>query len=511
MICAAPAAFLHDRFDGFYLRLDDFVYVAESRTASLLLANLWKPHNAHVVPLFRLLTFGLVKAAGSLVRLIDVFHAVSYAVLVLLMLAVGVLVARETGRVVAGLLAMVLLGLSSVIEPAATWYSASQTLWAALLIVLMLLALQAWCQRGSVWRLVLAGVAAFGSPLVWSGGFAAGPVGLAYLLAAGPVKTKLAGFVPMGASLLAGVVVLVLSGAPLVGAGKDGGDRSSVPVIRPLNALVYTAQAVPEDLVFRNLGLNVSTDATQGVVLCIVLVLAWSWSRGGSIRPNSLEAAGAVMAVVGFELVFLGRGYELFETLRGLGWYRAIPAVGAVIFLAGWCGRWLSPVEQLSGRCARPTRVELAMVLAFAGAYAILQWPLVEGRLIAEVQPLSRSELETFPEPYLQRMLARYVLSERAARQERFLGRLDGAERTALKLGFGKDAIRAGFGRIVGPGMPRQVEAGDAIDLLAIPRGGSSASAAAVRSAFGDWLTIEAVPKPEWIRPDERWPPERER
>ena len=99
----------------------------------------------------------------------------------------------------------------------------------------------------------------------------------------------------------------------------------------------HTAQAVCEALIFNNLGLDAATTAAQAIVLCALLAGVWAWSRrrfdraarADVRRINPLEAAGAVLVVARFGMVFAVRGTETtFENLRALGWYDAIPQLG---------------------------------------------------------------------------------------------------------------------------------------------------------------------------------------
>src|SRR4029077_20121685 len=66
LLCVAPAWLMADMLDYYRLHGDDFVYLAGSRSWAVLANHLWEPHNAHVVPLFRLGTYALVRAAGRL-------------------------------------------------------------------------------------------------------------------------------------------------------------------------------------------------------------------------------------------------------------------------------------------------------------------------------------------------------------------------------------------------------------------------------------------------------------
>ncbi len=72
--------------------------VAGSRTWQRTVSNLFVPHNAHVVPAWRILTWALVACSGNLERLPTVLAIASYSILVAVMLMTGRLVARETGR-----------------------------------------------------------------------------------------------------------------------------------------------------------------------------------------------------------------------------------------------------------------------------------------------------------------------------------------------------------------------------------------------------------------------------
>lgn len=504
----APAWLMYDRLDGFSLKLDDFVYLAQSRTGQALREHLMTPHNAHVVPLFRLWTYGLVTANGGLTRLQDVFLFASYGVLIATMLATGVLVARETRNTAIGLAAMAGLGLSSVLEPAVSWYAAGQAIWAAFAVIVMLLALQSWKRGGRFGWLIAGGIAAFAAPLLWSGGYVAGPVGAAYLWVAGRTGPRRDWLVPLIAVLLTLVVVVALAGRQLART-ETFGNTSPHRSLRPLNALIYTAQAIPEELVLHNLGLKVAVSGPQGLVLCLLVAAAWACTRGVPLRPTALEAAGAVMAVFGFLLVCTARSYEQrFDSLRGLGWYSAIPQVGVILFAAGWwAGRSALPGKS-EGRLRPPTRNGLLAVVVFATVLIVLHKPLIESKLLASVYPPSADELKRFPTRYLQRLRAGYLAAEPAGRQQRFLARLDAIERIALKLGVGRAELRNNFGRVLGPGMPEQVLDLDAFDLLVLPGSGRPVDPAVIRASLGDWVAVEPEPRPYWVPPEAPWPPE---
>lgn len=126
LILAASAWLMADDFRSFALNDDDFVYIAYSRDWPTTWANLMTPCSTHIVPLYRLGTWVLVAASGRLRDMPAAFGAASYLGLAVTMCATGVLVARETGQTAVGLVAMAILGVSTVVQGAATWYAASQ-------------------------------------------------------------------------------------------------------------------------------------------------------------------------------------------------------------------------------------------------------------------------------------------------------------------------------------------------------------------------------------------------
>ena len=179
VLCASPLWLWAVPLRWYFLKADDFVYIARSRTPAALSKYLLAAHNGHVVPLFRLETHLLTRLAGSMEAIPGVLGWASYATLLMAMAAVGHLVARETGRMTPGLAAMAAVGLSTVLGPALLWYSAGQALAAGTMVILMLIALQSWRMTGAGWAFAMAMVATLAAPMLWSGGFAAGPVGIA--------------------------------------------------------------------------------------------------------------------------------------------------------------------------------------------------------------------------------------------------------------------------------------------------------------------------------------------
>ncbi len=503
-ILVAAAWLMADPLRSYRLTRDDFPYLAKSLNAESLAAHLFEPHNAHVVPLFRLLTFGLIRLAGDLEHIPTLLAAASIGVLVLVMLTGGHLIAEETGRRSVGLAAMIGLGVTTVMWPSATWYAAGQTLWAALAVLVMLLFLQSWRRAGGSWRLLLATLAALAAPLFWGGGLVAGPVGAAYLWADDRPRCRKAAVVPLALSLVSLTLMLGVAGRALLSSGRDAGPPPR-GWLAPLVGLLHTGQAVGEVLVLNNLGLDGATTPMQGLAFCVGLACLWAWSRGNRFRPNPLEAAGLMLLTSAFLLTFTFRSGYGYDSLRDLGWYHAVPQVGAVLFASGW---WAGLHEAPATPERTPSRRALVILILLVAASLTLQTPRATRLFVASVPPLTASERQQFPVLSLQRSRAIYLAAEQAERQRKALARLDRAEAIAKELGLGRGDIRRVFGRIVLPGWPEQVRHHDAVDFLDLPDADQGTDPARVRQGLRLLLTPEPEPRPPWLAPGEPWPPE---
>src|SRR5262249_47859030 len=133
--------------------------------------------------------------------------------------------------------------------------------------------------------------------------------------------------------------------------------------VRPVQGLLHTLQAIPENLVFGNLGLAVQTTGAQGAVLTLGLVALWlsrlgPWrhasgknadrtGKPGATRAESgaispLECTGAALVVGSYLIEWSFRGSMDHRDLRTINmrfvvpWYDVIPQIGTVLLLAGW-------------------------------------------------------------------------------------------------------------------------------------------------------------------------------
>lgn len=514
---------------SYRLHRDDFEYLARSRTLRRTAADLFTPHNVHVVPAWRLATSGLVVCAGRISRFPAVLAIASYGMLIAAMLLTARLTARETNRPALGLAAAIATGTTSTMLSAASWYSAGQTLWAGVGVLLTLCWLQDWRRRGGAAPLLLAGGAAMVAGWLWTVGHVAGLVGAAYLAADRRPASRRAALVPLLASAAAVLVTAVLAwgrvAIPLGGPGRAPGASSlSLGV-----GVVHTLQAIPEFLVLGNLGLTAETTPTQGAILTAALVALWGWTRlrprtspegsgsvaaplAGRLVPNPLEAAGGVMILSAYLLEWTFRSGLPFSSLRWeVPWYDTIPHLGAVLFGAGWFGALLESPPAPSSRPAAavaPSSVRpkirrgqaVALALLVVGL-VIANRPRVDAKwhyLAPEMYPSERDQF--LDGLWVQR--DNYLLQEQAERQHRHLQKLERAEAVAKAQGIGLEELHTAFGRLGAPLLP---EVYDAAGLLDLPERGKPISPA-IRMRLIPLLTVEPEPRPTWLQPDDPWP-----
>ena len=329
---------------------DDFAYVAASRNLPRTLANLFVPHNTHIVPAWRVLTWALVACSGTLANLPLVLAPAAYSILVVVMFVIARLVARETGRAGPGLAAMAAVGTTSLMATPACWYSAGQTLWAGFGILATLCFAQSYRRHQSVATLVLSAISGALAGWIWTIGYMAGPIAAVYLWLDGRRGCRLAAAVPLAASVVALGTALALGGKNIDSTVSLHG-RTPGQAARPLAGLLHTAQAIPENLILGNLGLKARTTSSQGMTLCSILIGTWAFHRvrGRGIHGfNPLECAGLTLVLGSYLVEWTVRGYMPFRLLRTVNlsmvvpWYDVVPQLGAVLFVVGWCTgpRW---------------------------------------------------------------------------------------------------------------------------------------------------------------------------
>ena len=493
LVIAAPLVLFAEPLATYRLHSDDFAYIGASRTLTRTIANLFVPHNTHIVPSWRLLTWAVVSSAGRLANLQTTLAAVSFATLALTMLLLRRFVTRDTGSPVAGLAAAVVFGTTSVMKSAATWYSAGQTLWAALGILLTLTFLQGWRRSGGVWRPAGSALSAWFAGGMWTIGHAAGPVGAVYLFADGRSRCRKAAAIPLAATLITMLTALALGGRR-INAKISFHGRTSKQAVDVFNGAGHTLQSVPEDLGLQNLGLEAPTTLEQGIILTALLLICWFRARVRTRRAGPMEWAGLTLVFAAYFVEWSFRGYLPFSSLRGVvPWYDTIPQLGAVLFLSGWLADARPPLPARIGRLRDAPLGAVLAVLALTTALLAVHRPRVQSLYTGDAPKPTPAEARVFLTPELRLLRARYLASALARHQRLHLARLDAAEAVARREGIGRKGIADAFGRVDTPEIP---DVYDAADMLALPWENTdpSRTPADIRRVLGPYLRIDPTP-----------------
>ncbi len=531
---------------------DDVAYIGDSRTWDRTVEHLFQPHNAHVVPIWRIVTWAQVVAAGSLERLPEVLAFTSFSILIAVMILAGRLVARETGRWALGFASMILIGTTSLMFTPAIWYSAGQTLWAAFGILTTLWYVQIYRQRGRIMALPLAALFAATAGWFWTVGHVAGPVAAVYLFTDGRRRCRIAALVPLAASLISVAITLAMAAARMDTAVSFHG-RTAQEAMQPVGGVFHTLQAIPESLILGNLGLAVETTPAQGAVLTLGLLLLWfsKWPLsgrdpgaasatyttpdggpvintapdGGPVKRvgsfNPLECAGFALVFSSYLLEWTFRGYLEYRFLRTINmrfivpWYHVIPHVGMVLWIMGWWARVSEKDERGDSpmpACRALTIGKSIVLCVMVVALLLLHRPRVDFLALETGPPLLPTEAANYPVHNLHMMRSNIVALNRAAWQRATLRRLDRAQEVANRYGLGKDTLRAAFGHPIVPEtvgvLPRgQADLYDSIALLAIPDHGPAAIPPAAREELSLLFAEVKEPRPVWIQKNEPWPP----
>jgi hypothetical protein len=367
----------------------------------------------------------------------------------------------------------------------------------------MLATLQSWRATGGAWRLAVAVLSVWLAAASWAGGYAAGPVGLAYLAADGRRRCLWAAALPMAAGLVAAAAAVALSDSgPLSPANFH--ERSIFQAASPGRGALYTCQAIPEGLILGNLGLDVRVEDVQGFILTAALAGLWAWSAH-SRRPAPLEVAGATLIVVAAMLAYTFRSYLPFENLRSIWVYYALPHIGLVLVVSG---RWSARGGASPGPPRRANCGQALAVVALLAILLLVHRSRAQRLVIAASPPVTPAERLSFPDQAARRDRALVLARERLERQRRYLVRLQEAERVAARLGIDRGAIRREFGPILGPGWPAGMPDFDVTDVMILPRQGRPVAPASVRSELGPLLVPEPEARPPWLDPGSPWPPD---
>ena len=378
-----------------------------------------------------------------------------------------------------------------------SWYSAGQALWAGAGIVLTLILAQAWSRHGGVWRLLLVALACLAAPLFWSGGLLAGPAATAYIIAKNRSRYR-------------GVLVVLVAATAWPGCSWSDfrASRSPAPIRSgnttknsgrvPCRRYCTPSRQLPKLWSSQTLGSTLSRPPRKQSDWSLYSQES-GFGREADCGDYALEASGVVVVVGSYLLVYFFGGNFPYSSLRDLGWYNAIPQVGAAVFAAGW---WQSLRPDLPHSL---TRIEAVGVLGFVGLVCVLHAPRAERNLIKYAPALYPSEVEKFPIPELLRLRALYFKEEQLGRQVRAFARLTKAKSAIAHLNVSPETLRRIYGRVLVPGIPDQQRNSDVFSLIKFPPEDPARPPDLLRihRALDDLIRPESEPRPDWLNQDE--------
>jgi hypothetical protein len=344
---------------------DDVLRIEEVQTMRLgqLLS---RPFNEHFAPLFDLVTWVTWQVAGRrLSRAPSAFTASSLIPFGFCLLALGMLVRRETGSPTAALAAVAILSLSPVHVEVAWWYSASSFAWALLGTLL------AWCcvlrslrvggpattSRAIGWGIAAASFAV-AAPAFSAIGLLAGPVASlrAVLDASRPRhrRTIAVGLIPLVGTV---VYLMVASRVDYHRILAHSIDRN-----RDISTGLLCTLCAPIDVLVPGvLGVDNADRWLRGGPAAILgglfLLAILAWGLRGRGRPMSLGALALMLGGYAMTLPVRGAGgtHWLLEVQR----YHLFPQLGFVLVLVEASRPWLARFDR------RPlSALSIATVLA---------------------------------------------------------------------------------------------------------------------------------------------------
>jgi hypothetical protein len=368
---------------------DDFGNLACSWTWGSTVENLWAPSNEHFMPLGRLTTWALIQLDPDVVTL--PLRASLHGPLAVAagMWLAYLFVARETGRRLAGLAAMLVFGVTLRYHEAVSWFSASFALLAADTILLALLSAQRWRQTGSRLHLALCLLWVVLAPTWFASGVLAGPLCGLYLLpqdSAGWAgwRGRLAATAPVLAGALYLAVALPLTGRHINHLPHYGG-QTAVEAFSPRVGALYTARAIVDSVLLNQIGvLNwASPRWLVAILLPACAGLTWWWCRLASPR---LVLLGLGLIFLTYLLTYSARAGWPYHQIVSWSRYNAIPMLGVALLVAAGLAARAEPVPQ-DGLSRRQVR-------GLAAALTILVLVQLPAALVMQI----RDTAETFPQ-----------------------------------------------------------------------------------------------------------------
>jgi hypothetical protein len=316
---------------------DDYTYLEQSADWETTKRNLFVPFNEHVVPLTRLVTVGIVSlgeapADGQTALAARIFSSLLFLATTALLFQL----ARRVGRGdLPALVASSWFALSVCHFEAVLYYSASQWMIAACLLLGSLLLVERDCKTRLFWA---SAFAAFG-PWCYSIGALIGPF-TSFWLVAWHRRWRWRSIAPAIAGVVSTASVLVVIRLAMQDEKYwTSGGRGLLEAFSPWDGFLYSARLFVDQLILASLGVaKWPVGATE--VAFVLVIVAIAVVVGLRNRPSLARLWPiAALVVAGYAIVIPFRTWQIYATLAH-NWtrYQLIPHLGMSLLLAGIVG-----------------------------------------------------------------------------------------------------------------------------------------------------------------------------
>ena len=336
---------------------DDLDFLVQSRDLETLVAFLWAPHNEHLVPIWRLLTWAVYSAA-TVQYLSIAFNLVSIAGWAAVVVLLDRIAASQRVRPPFRQLGVALFAVSSVYAVSVAWYSGSQTM----LALAALLASTWLLLKPSRLRLALAAGGGFVAVSI----IATGALAVLILpIFAWRGKTRRPWLAP--ALVVTGVALYAVLYLTLIRDTVAQGPHA--PAIDPAGLTVAARNFISSFFDVLILGSLGQIGPHPGValwskaIIAAALVGGLSYVAVRSKEQRKLIASGLIMIVGAWALIYTFRSWVPYDASVLWGRYHVFPLAG--LALAGGAA-----LQWMFGE--RLPRRPLWNVASVAGAAALL-------------------------------------------------------------------------------------------------------------------------------------------
>ena len=333
------------------LFFDDFELVRDSLTWPSTFHNLLIPHNEHMSPVLRLVTFVFLKMAGlgHVALVCSLFSIGALCGNVALLFRLLRMEGLKEGPALAG---AAVFGITSVYFEAVEWYSASYVSLAVLFILAGFLAINAAVAQKSWGLWVIVNILALLAESSFSSGILAGALFPIYAwLATSSEKTgRLNAVMRTLPGTMVYLALYLVFARPHMEHLTHYGGKSAFQALSIWPALANTSRALLDVTLLGNVGrLGHSIGAHLPDILAAALTLGLiGWAVIATLRGRRLTALALWFLTLNLILVYAFRNFFPYSETIFWGRYHIFSQIGLAILVAGGLDR-IKPMQGIQG------------------------------------------------------------------------------------------------------------------------------------------------------------------